>query len=392
MAADLQKYLLFTLEYPPFRGGVSRYYQNLSGYWPGGDFFILADDALGGRDEKKIKYRPLLNRYLRPRWLPAVWHLYKEIRGIKRLFSAADREKPAVQVIVGQILPLGIAAYFLSKFSKFSYSVVLHGLDFSLALKTRWKRKITGKILARADKIICANKYTANLVKTFSVNLAEKVFVANPGIEPFFVRNPQRVRELQDKYSLAGKTVLFGLGRLVRRKGFDRVIEAMPAVSRVVPQTVCVIGGNGPEEAALKKMVSDLPKEVKKNIIFVGQLSEEDRWAWLELCDIFIMASRNIDGDFEGFGIVYLEANLAGKPVIAGDSGGVRDAVIDGINGLLVDSENPDDIARAIIKLSSDAKLRQALGEQGKRRAVESFNAKKQAEKFYNFIRSQEQD
>ena len=133
----------------------------------------------------------------------------------------------------------------------------------------------------------------------------------------------------------------------------------------------------------MKKIAAALPEEIKKKIIFLGQITDDDKWAWLELCDIFIMPSRNINGDYEGFGIVYLEANLAGKPVIAGDSGGVRDAVINNINGLLVNPENAQEIAAVVIKLASDAKLRQDLGSQGKRRVVENFNAKKLVEKLY---------
>ena len=365
--------LLFTLEFPPYKGGIAKYYENLANYWPTGDLFVLADNIWGGTDSEKIKFRPLRNKYLRPRWLPALWYLSQELKYAR-----------AGQVIVGQILPLGKAAYFLSKFIKFKYSVVLHGLDFSLAVKTKAKRKITGKILSRADKIICANNYTANLVKSFALNLSDKITVVNPGIEPSFVRNPQRVRELKEKNNLNDKIILFGLGHLVARKGFDQVIKAVAAINSSLPRISYAIGGSGPEKENLIKLTDSLSPEIKNKIIFLGQLSDADRWAWLELCDIFIMTSRNLNGDFEGFGTVYLEANLAGKPIIAGDSGGVRDAVINNINGILVDSENLPEISQAIIKLAADPALRQALGEQGKRRTVENFNAKKQVEKLYH--------
>jgi len=373
MKANQGKTLLLTLEFPPYKGGIAKYYENLANYWPTGDLFVLADNIWGGTDSEKIKFRPLRNKYLRPRWLPALWYLSQELKYAR-----------AGQVIVGQILPLGKAAYFLSKFIKFKYSVVLHGLDFSLAVKTKAKRKITGKILSRADKIICANNYTANLVKSFALNLSDKITVVNPGIEPSFVRNPQRVRELKEKNNLNDKIILFGLGHLVARKGFDQVIKAVAAINSSLPRISYAIGGSGPEKENLIKLTDSLSPEIKNKIIFLGQLSDADRWAWLELCDIFIMTSRNLNGDFEGFGTVYLEANLAGKPIIAGDSGGVRDAVINNINGILVDSENLPEISQAIIKLAADPALRQALGEQGKRRTVENFNAKKQVEKLYH--------
>jgi phosphatidyl-myo-inositol dimannoside synthase len=376
-----KKFILFTLEYSPFKGGIAQYYQNLAQYWPAGELTVLTDGEPLSTDPANIIRRSLLNKYLRPRWLNSIFQL-------SIINYQLKKERGLIHIMVGQILPLGIPTYFLAKIFKFKYSVILHGLDFSLAIATKRKKKITGKILAKAEKIICANNYTANLVKFFNADLSAKISVVNPGIEPSFVRNPERVRKLKNQYNLNDKIVLFSLGRLVERKGFDKVIAAMPAAISAAPNLIYAIAGTGPEENNLKNLVATLPEEIKNKIIFLGSISDTDRWAWLELCDIFIMPARNIDGDFEGFGTVYLEVNLAGKPVIAGDSGGVRDAVINNINGLLINPEKPEEIAQAIIKLSADSELRQALGSQGKRRAVENFNAKKQVEKIYSFLSS----
>jgi phosphatidylinositol alpha-1,6-mannosyltransferase len=98
------------------------------------------------------------------------------------------------------------------------------------------------------------------------------------------------------------------------------------------------------------------------------------------------MPSRDIKGDFEGFGIVYLEANLFGKPVIAGFSGGVKDAVVDGYNGLLVDPESIEEIKKGIIKLATDPGLCRQLGEQGRIRASRDFSWEKQVEKIVQTI------
>jgi len=375
-----KKYLLFTLEYPPFKGGIAEYYKNLTKFWPEDNFLVLADEGnlKYGQvvENDNIKYQKLISKHLHPHSLPAFWHLYRQIAKLRS-------QTPNLHVIAGQTLPLGIVVYFIAKLIKFKYSVILHGMDFSMATTTKRKRKLTGMVLGKADKIICANSYTANLVKSFNGNLAEKISIVNPAIEPLFIRNPQRARELQQKFGLENKIVLLSLGRLVLRKGFDRVIEAMNLIIRSNQDIVYVIAGDGPDADILRKATNDLPDKIKNKIIFTGLVSDTDRWAWLELCDIFIMPSRNIDGDFEGFGTVYLEANLAGKPVIAGDSGGVRDAVINNINGLLVNPESVEEIAAAVIKLANDEKLRTELGEQGKRRVVENFNAKKLVDKLY---------
>jgi phosphatidylinositol alpha-1,6-mannosyltransferase len=363
------KFILFTLEFPPQKGGVSKYYFNLVNHWPGSDIVVLADGVAQEGDASNVVRRKLLFRYIFPRWLLSVY----------QLLVAIVQYKPS-HVIVGQVLPLGIASFIVSKFFKIKYSVILHGMDFSLAIK---KKKAVQKILTACENIICANSYTASELKSVFHELADKVVVVNPGIEPSLIRNPQKIEELKKKYDLFGKKVVFSMGRLVKRKGVDRVIKAMKEVLLVKNDAVLVVGGTGPYEDVLKSIAQEAGVDSDK-IIFLGFIDDAEYWAWLELCDIFIMTSRNIDGDYEGFGIVYLEANLAGKPVIAGDSGGVRDAVMNNVNGLLVNPEDNKEIAAAILRLLNDEKLCHNLGSVGNRRVVEIMSAKKQAEKIYS--------
>ena len=346
--------LIFTLEYPPFRGGVANYYGNLVKYWQEKNkIFVLKDNLIS----KKL---PFL------KWLPAELALRKTIKKYQ-----------INHVIVGHILPLGMAVWLCSKFCKIKYSVVLHGVDFSFATRTLRKTIITRLILNKADKIICANSYTAELVKQLlSDNISGKIIIVNPGIDEC-KESSIKYQELKNKYNLKNKLVLLSVGRLVKRKGFDKVIEAMPDVLKQIPNLVYVIIGDGPELKNLK---------LNKNVIIITDATDAERDSWYKACDIFIMPSRNINGDFEGFGIVYLEANLAGRPVIAGRSGGVADAVADGINGLMVDPENTAEISQAIVKLAIDSKLRLKLGEQGKHKAINDFNWQKQIDKIYQAI------
>jgi len=365
------KTLLFTLEYPlpdqspgqAFYGGVANYYGNLVKYWPEGDDIFV----LNNNDNKLIK------KWLWPKWLLVIYYLWKIVK----------KEKISY-VLVGHILPLGITAWILSKFIKFRYGVILHGMDFTYALRTPKKRWITKKIFKKADKIICVNSYLADLVRDFlSEDQAEKIIIVNPGIENknLGFKNEELRIESFNKYNLENKIILFSLGRLVKRKGFDKVITAMPKVLKHVPNLVYAIAGDGPDKDYLKKLAED-----KKNIIFLGKITDEEKWAWLNLGDIFIMPSRQIKEDFEGFGIVYLEANLCSRPVIAGDSGGVRAAVEDGVNGLLVNPINTEEIAETIIKLAKDKDLREKLGKQGRERAIKEFNWEKQVGKIHNTI------
>lgn len=357
--------LLFTLEYPPFKGGVANYYENIKNHWPTDDkIFVLHNNE-----------KQLIKSWLWPKWLPAFWQLYKNIKKNK-----------IEHILVGHVLPLGTVVYFLAKILPIKYSVFLHGMDLAFSQKTPRKKQLTDKILSAAENIICVNSYVAEQVKAImSADRFDKIKIVNPGINAGIKIDSELVAELKNRYNLNNRLVLFSLGRLVKRKGFDNVIKAMPEILRSVPNLFYVIAGDGPDKIYLKNCAQGID-----NIIFLSSISDEEKWAWLSLCDIFITVSRDIDGDYEGFGIVYLEAGLCGKPVIAGDSGGIKDAVQGAYSGIIVDPENLDRIAGAVIGLAQDAKLRIKLGEQGKTRAINDFSWPKQARKVFDIVHSQE--
>ncbi|MDO8592875.1 MAG: glycosyltransferase family 4 protein [bacterium] len=358
--------LLFTLEYPPFRGGVANFCASLVKYWPEPDNIFVLHNNGGGLINDKL---PCL------KWLPAARRLRQEIKKYK-----------IDHVLAGNILPLGAAALICAKFINIKYSVILHGMDLPYALRRKRKKWLAEKILRQAEKIFCGNSYTAEMVKKFLPVIEHgKIITVNPGVShniqyPISLASPDLAKpdniQLKKKYNLENKIILLSVGRLVMRKGFDKVIEAMPKVLEKIPNLVYIILGDGGEFGNWKLKIENL--KLEKFIYIIKQSDDEQRDLWYNISDIFIMPSRNINGDFEGFGIVYLEANLAGKPVIAGDSGGVRDAVIDGVNGLLVNPEDTNAIASAIIKLASDSELRQKLGKQGRERAIREFSWGKQ--------------
>lgn len=349
--------LLVTKEYPPFKGGVANYYYNLASHFPNDEVFSVLDNNNFQLDSGQGFFS----------WRPAFREIYRKIKNYK-----------INRVLVGHILPLGTVVYFLSFILPFKYFVFLHGLDLSSALKIKRKRKISTLILKRAEKIIAANSFVAATLLKELPALKEKVLVINPGLskdQPLVKGEDKEV--LRAKYNLKDKTILFSLGRLVKRKGFDYTIEALKKMSaKDLENLIYIIAGTGPEAENLKQAV---PDNLKNKILFLGEISEDSKWHWLAICDIFIMPARDIDGDYEGFGIVYLEANLFSKPVIAGRAGGVSDAVVDGLNGLLVDPENIEAIKEAILKLKNNSDLAIKLGAAGQKRALANFNWEKLA-------------
>lgn len=344
------KSLLLTLEYPPFKGGVANYYSHLVKYWP----------------DQKIEVV-----HHQKHWLFAFYKLQRFLK-----------KNPSGEVLVGQILPLGTVAYLRHLIKPYNYSIFLHGMDFAYALKKPRKKFLTKLILNRAKKIICANSHVASLVNDFANNLFSKIIIVNPGIDETAINHLEnQTLLLSEKYHTQNKVVLFSLGRLVKRKGVDMVIKALSSFEKDLQEKITyIVAGEGGDLEYLKNLA--IKNDLK--VQFIGGISESEKWSLLDLCDIFIMPAREIAGDFEGFGIVYLEANLCGKAVIAGDSGGVSDAVVNQENGLLVNPENVTEIADALRYLINNPQKRNDLGERGYKRAVTEFLWPKQIKKIYD--------
>lgn len=362
------KILLATTDYLPSYGGVANYYANIVSHWPEGQLSVLDNNQKQLVDEKRSFIK----------WLPAI-----------KTLRAKLKNKEFDHLIVGQILPLGTVAIWLQKFYEFDFSVVIHGMDFTFALKVPRKKKIAKNILLKSKRIICSNTFVAGQVIDFiGKDKSEKVFVVNPGIERADVRpkNEARIAELKKQYDLENKFVILTLARFVKRKGVDQMILALTRLHERWPQLAYVVAGGGPDEEYLKAYAQSAGSNFQDRIKFVSAPNDEDKWQWMHLCDCFAMPARNEDGDFEGFGIVYLEAGLCSKPVIAGKAGGVPDAVEDGVNGFLIEPTDNESMSRAIITLMDNQDVKEKLGQQGKERAENKFPWKDQTEKFYQII------
>jgi len=356
------KLLLCTLEYPPQIGGVASYYHNLIQTWPEKAAWTVLDNS---------EHKLLASSG------PFPW--YKAIRALVK----TQAKNKFDLIFIGQVLPLGTAALIAQLFKPFAYGVFLHGMDFSFALRSPRKRWLLSLILKKSKSIVCANSYVKKLLLDFLPGVDSKSFLLNPGAK-LGKSSEEAKKALMDKYELTGKKIIFSIGRLVKRKGFDQVLLALEEL----PQSnwVYLLAGDGPELANLQALASQ--NRFKDQIKFIGRISESEKWSCLELCDIFITTSRDLNGDFEGFGIVYLEAALMSKPVIAGACGGVADAVVDGETGILVDPERPEDIRQALNKLLSDEDVANSLGKKAYLRASSDFNCTSQAEKLFKYLQT----
>jgi phosphatidylinositol alpha-1,6-mannosyltransferase len=191
---------------------------------------------------------------------------------------------------------------------------------------------------------------------------------ANPG-RVYRILNGVDVQASAEVARASRPTVLTVARLRERYKGHDVLLRAMPLILGRVPDARWVVVGDGPLREELEGGAA--AQDLDGHVSFVGEVSDDRRDAWLDRAHVFAMPSRLPHGGIggEGFGIVYLEANAHGLPVVAGNVGGAVDAVVHGETGLLVDPTDRSAVADAVSELLLDPERAAALGRAGAARA-----------------------
>ncbi|MDZ4221650.1 MAG: glycosyltransferase family 4 protein [Patescibacteria group bacterium] len=320
-----QKPLLLTLEYPPDKGGVAAY--------------LAGEEESSERGVRVVRAQELFwDKW--PHWLPVLW------------FKKPDEH---TVLWISHILPMGYIALWWKLYHKTPYRVYVHGLDLVNARRSSWKRFWASLILKSADEVVANSWQTAELLSSFGI-APSHARINYPKIKQVdTARYKEPGMRLREEHNIGSGPLLLTISRLVPRKGINLVIRALPEVWKTVPSLRYVIVGDGEERKRLETMALSVlseyypgDKEGGKKILFAGAVEEDEKNAWLSACDCFILTPIDDPNDFEGYGIVYKEAQMFGKPVIGSNVGGVPEAV--GTNGDLVDSGNLDQIIKAILQ------------------------------------------
>ncbi|WP_127584462.1 glycosyltransferase family 4 protein [Paenibacillus koleovorans] len=360
--------------FPPGVGGMQKYYYNLSKYSKHKMTVVAPHYPGDAAFDAEQPYQTVRGDFLQQETV----HLSSWPR-LFRMVKRTVREEKADVTLYGYIL-IGIIGLILKKWKGCKYAISTHGMDMLQFRKIWGLNKLVSLILQKADGVLTNSEFTKALVLDYGVNPA-RIQLVYPGVEDVYEKQ-QPSQTLIDEYGLAGKYKLLTVGRLVRRKGHDKVIESMPAILEAIPNAVYVIAGDGPERKRLEQLARD--RGVAEQVVFTGYVKDLAAMnAFYNTCDQFLMVSRELEqGDAEGFGIVYLEAAMTGIPVIAGKSGGVGEAVLDGETGVLVDPQSPTAIADAVVRLARDEALREELASAGYERARSQFRYAQLAERF----------
>jgi phosphatidylinositol alpha-1,6-mannosyltransferase len=270
----------------------------------------------------------------------------------------------------GRALPEGLTAWAVARLTFHPVVLYAHGEEL-----TTWGRggkyKAMRFALRHADRVIANSEFTRDELIKMDVNPAH-ISLIYPGVDVARFRPGLACDDLRQSAGVgsAGKLIL-SVGRLSRRKGFDQVIKSLPALVNAGLDVQYTLIGIGEDQNYLL----DLAREqgVANRVHLLGHVSADDLPRWYNACDLFAMPNREINGDTEGFGMVFIEASACAKPVIAGQAGGTASAVVDELTGLRVDGTSSESVSAGLRRLLLDATLAHSLGQAGLQRVEREF-------------------
>lgn len=275
-------------------------------------------------------------------------------------------------------LPEGLVAWLVARLTFRPVVIYAHGEEL-----TGWgkgaKYEAMRFALRHADTVIANSDFTRQELLGMGVS-EQRIVLINPGVDVERFRPGLPCDDLKRRIGLApGEKLILSVGRLSRRKGFDMVIRSLP---ELINQGIAVRYahiGIGEDYDYLTNLSREM--SVADNVHFLGHVSPEDLPRWYNACDVFAMPNREINGDTEGFGMVFIEASACGKPAIGGRAGGTGAAIQDGVTGLRVDASSCEKVRIALAQILGDANLTLTLGRDGRIRTVNQFSWESVADK-----------
>lgn len=269
------------------------------------------------------------------------------------------------QIHCAKVLPEGLVGCWIHGIKGIPYISYVHGEEILFTQTSRTFSWLAPKVYNRASALISNSSNTKFLLTRIGV-APHHIHVIHPAVDAtIFVEESEKPDWVREQYDLENSKVLLTVGRLQRRKGQDMVIRALAKVHEQMPCVKYVIVGEGEDFSYFKHLAEEVG--VDECVVFAGRVGVRELPAFYAASDIFVMPNRQIGGDIEGFGMVFLEASAAGKPVIGGKSGGTNEAILEGITGHRVNGEKADDIAETILHLLSRPDEARRMGTAGRK-------------------------
>jgi phosphatidylinositol alpha-1,6-mannosyltransferase len=363
-------FLMITELFLPTKGGTAVSFDDDFRRLGGKEIHVVTADVPGAvefdRTHPNTIHRIALKRVA---WLkPESLLIYLKLLGSAALLVAARR---FVAIFAGRVLPEGFVAWLIARISRRPVLVYAHGEEL-----TNWGRgrkfALMRFVFRHADAVLANSDFTRDtLAELLDVDRG-RIAVVYPTVDEERFRPGIPGEALRAQLGLNGNEhLILSVGRLQRRKGFDTLVRALPLLhGRGIDAHFALIG-IGDDRAYLERLASE--QGVSGRVHLLGHVSYDDLPRWYAACDVFAMPNRDIDGDTEGFGLVFLEAASAGKPALSGTSGGTASAVIDGVTGVRVDGEQLDAVVAGLARLLAHPEEAQRMGRNARRRVLENF-------------------
>ena len=360
----------------PTKGGTAVSFDDDFRRLGGKDVHIVTADVPGAAEldethpNRVHRLKLERNPWLKPESLAIYWRLFARSLGL-----AIRNDVDAV--LAGRALPEGIVAWAVARLRGRPVMIYAHGEEL-----TGWGRgnkfKAMCFALQRADRVLANSDFTRDTLTSLIGVSPERIAMTYPTIDVERYRPGLAYDDLLNGIGLGkGQRLVLSVGRLQRRKGFDQVVRSLPGlVARGLDVHYALIGIGEDHE-----YLEGLAREggVLDRVHLLGHVSMEDLPRWYNACDLFAMPNRDIGGDTEGFGLVYLEAGACVKPVIAGCAGGTGSAVVDGVTGLRIDGEKVGAVEDAIAYLLTHPDEARRMGEASRARTAASFTSDQRA-------------
>lgn len=360
---------LITQDFPPEVGGIETYAKELAKRFDRqcDRFLVVAPDKpLADSVDRSLPYPvkriKASNPFLGAKAFPQAPVIFRQHK-IENVFHTQWQTLPASVFSRqrGVVKNIFVAAHarelLFNPFEKFP-------------IAKQWYEQYRKWMLSQVDLFFPVSDYTADLLRSYEVEDHRIKKVIN-GTDPakFYPADTRKARKF---LNISAGKVLLSITRLVSRKGIDTALLAFKETLKNHPDSLFVIVGEGESKGKLQKLASKLG--ISEAVQFTGRVPHEHLNDYYNACDVFVMPSKTEPPNVEGFGIVFLEANACGKPVIGTFSGGIPSAIVNGETGILVDESEPESLAEAIDLLFSNPEKAIEMGKKGKKRVEEVAN------------------
>ncbi len=378
--ADRSACLMVASIFTPIQGGSATVYANLCRYAPPGRMVALATRrhyqdgveipgwaAHDARCEFPIYRLDLLRPEMAPppaNKLVSAWRFLTidiplRWRIVSTVYQLIRRHRIGV-ICIGELASTAWLGAFFRRFLGTRMVLYVHGEEITQRVDAGSFGRRRGEHLRAADAVVAVSRFTRQaLIEQMGVR-PERICLIENGVDTRRFSPGPDDAGLRARLGLVGKRLVVAVGRLVPRKGFDKTIAGWAEVHRAHPDAHLLIIGDGPQRAELQALADASPASAA--ITPAGALDDADLLAAYRSASLFVMPNRTMpDGDTEGFGLVFLEANACGRAVVGGRAGGAVEAVRDGESGLLVNGEDVAEITGAITRILGDDALRSRL-------------------------------